>query len=100
MMQIYTGTCGNLAAIACDDDFCGGANFSQVQIAVIQGTQYLIRIGGWSSTSTGMGATGPMILTIGAGSGLPTPNCSASCTTNELEPCGSDTNGGCNSTPA
>jgi len=59
MMSLLSGTCGNLTELACDDDFCGGANFSRVIGNGLQnGVPVYVRIGGFN------GAIGTMQLTI------------------------------------
>jgi len=54
-LDIYTGTCGALASVACNDDFCGLQ--SQVSWTSVSGVQYLIRVHGF------VGATGAFTLT-------------------------------------
>jgi hypothetical protein len=49
-LAVYTGTCGDLDCVACNDDFCGGgpgsASLSQVTFASIVGTSYVVRVFG------------------------------------------------------
>lgn len=47
---VYTGTCGSLLQVACDDDSCG-ANYESiiVGLGVDPGLTYYIRIGGWQA---------------------------------------------------
>ena len=53
---IYSGTCSDKTQIACngDGDNCAGYS-SVVTYNVTQGTDYLIRVGGWSGSSEGSG---------------------------------------------
>jgi hypothetical protein len=55
-LDIYTGTCGALTSVACNDDFCGLQ--SQVSWASTAGVQYRIRVHGYA------GATGAYTLTV------------------------------------
>ncbi len=77
--------CGGADSV-CNDDFCGLA--SSIAFAANSGTAYLIRVMGFSGTVSGtLGwalATGPCLSPPAGGFA-------------EAEPCGSDTNGGCNS---
>lgn len=62
-LVIYQGiNCGALSLIACNDDdadnLCGrtaGGFHSRRQIAITEGQDYLIRLGGWSGTEAGTG---------------------------------------------
>jgi hypothetical protein len=45
-MQVFTGTCGNLVSVACNDDSCGLS--SSISISAIEGTQYIVRVGGFN----------------------------------------------------
>ena len=53
---VYEGNCGNKTQIACngDGDGCGGYS-SNTSFTVTQGNDYLIRVGGWNSSSAGSG---------------------------------------------
>ncbi len=55
-IAIYTGTCGSLSAVACNDDFCGLQ--SQVTWASASGVTYYIRVHGF------LGATGSYSLNV------------------------------------
>lgn len=72
-VQVHTGDCMNLTAIACDDDSGSGAPFftSFLNFDATAGTTYLIQVGGWQADS----GTGTINLTEGVGSivcvGLP-----------------------------
>ncbi|MBC7834669.1 MAG: hypothetical protein H7Y88_06150, partial [Phycisphaerales bacterium] len=46
VLAAYTGACGNLTQRACNDDFCGLQ--SRITFNGVQGTQYLIRVGGYA----------------------------------------------------
>lgn len=61
MLVIYGNTlCNNLSAIRCDDD--GGSGFlSKINIGLIGGTTYLIRLGSFSTLTIEV----PMSMTIG-----------------------------------
>ncbi|RIK67153.1 MAG: hypothetical protein DCC66_12110, partial [Planctomycetota bacterium] len=52
IMVVYSGTCGSLTEVGCDDDFCGGGSASRVQWNATANVTYRIRITGWH------GATG------------------------------------------
>jgi hypothetical protein len=89
-LAVYDGcTCDPMGTeIDCNDDWCGLQ--SQVTFTATAGSEYLIEVGGWS-TSAGEGE-----LNIWCG------HCVTDCplgATPENEPCGTDVNGGCNSTP-
>lgn len=61
---VFTGACGSLTQVACNDDSCGQQ--SAMSIGIIAGTTYLISVGGHA------GATGSGTLTLatsGPGSG-------------------------------
>ncbi|MAI67790.1 MAG: hypothetical protein CMJ26_07950 [Phycisphaerae bacterium] len=53
---VYTGNCGTKTQIACngDGDACGGYS-SSATFDVNQGSDYLIRVGGWDGSSQGSG---------------------------------------------
>lgn len=57
-LAIYEGCdCSNLAFLGCQDDTSGCSNFSStLQVPVVAGTCYLIRVGGWNNeTDQGSG---------------------------------------------
>jgi len=61
-LVMYSGSCGGLSLIACNDDHTGCAGFSSIlggtetgPIAVTAGSSYLIRVGGFSSGDEGTG---------------------------------------------
>lgn len=56
VLAAYSGTCGALVLLACNDDSCGLA--SQVTVPVTAGQTYIIRVGGYA------GATGSFVLNI------------------------------------
>ncbi len=85
VLSVYTGTCGALTEVACNDDSCGqqsSITFTNVTV----GTHYIIRIAGWN------GARGNGTLNIVQ---------ALSCTVvppgavSEGEACGDNNNGGC-----
>lgn len=52
-LQIYSGTCSNLAEVACDDDGCTGnpaGDRSRAIFATTRGAQYIIRVGVWGNS--------------------------------------------------
>ena len=55
-LVVYQSTCMKKVQIACngDDDNCPNYE-STLSVPVTGGTQYLIRVGGWDSSSTGTG---------------------------------------------
>jgi len=75
--------------VGCSDDACGSDGFKSAlpSLALAAGT-YHITVDGWS------GSSGAYNLTVSAGI-----SCDVNCSDTEGEPCGTDTNGGCNSTP-
>lgn len=80
--------------LGCNDDFPGcTSGSSQVVVDVTDGNCYMIRIGSSFTGISGLGtltlSEGPMTCDLSAA----IPGCS----TAELEACGTDTNGGCNS---
>ncbi|MEM8711596.1 MAG: hypothetical protein AAGG01_11630, partial [Planctomycetota bacterium] len=60
-LAAYSGSCGSLNEIACNDDACNLQ--SQVSISAMQGTSYLIRVGGFSGAS----GTATMEVALGGG---------------------------------
>jgi len=56
-LQVFSGTCGSLTSILCNDDFCGLQ--SSVNWLGTGGTTYYIRVGGFNSQS----GVGEMTLT-------------------------------------
>jgi hypothetical protein len=98
VMSVYDGGCGS-PAIGCDDDggACtnppggGGFSGSLVTFNGVAGSTYTIQVGCYNSGPAGVSA---LTVTAGACELMPPgPG------TPENEPCGTDTNGGCNSTP-
>jgi chitodextrinase len=52
IVAVYSGTCGALNQLACDDDGCGGAGgSSQASFTSTANTTYLIRVTGWKGAS-------------------------------------------------
>ncbi|MBK9387537.1 MAG: PKD domain-containing protein [Planctomycetes bacterium] len=47
-LEVFTGTCGNLRAIGCNDDSCG--LYSVVAFSAMAGQSFLFRVGGWSNS--------------------------------------------------
>ncbi len=66
-LAVYTGTCGSLTEIACEDDNCGVQ--SEVVLPVIGGNQYLIEVGGYSANA------GAGVLTVNTVVPPPNDNC-------------------------
>ncbi|MBK9386005.1 MAG: hypothetical protein IPN34_14430 [Planctomycetes bacterium] len=62
VVEAFSGTCGALTSIGCNDDFCGLQ--STVSFPVTTGSTYLLRVGGY------FGATGPVNLAMSC-SGAP-----------------------------
>ena len=53
---VYEGTCGSKTQIACNGDGDNCANYSsETSFNVTEGSDYLIRVGGWSGSSEGSG---------------------------------------------
>lgn len=57
VLSVYTGACGSLSQIACNDDSCGFQ--SRLSVNLTGGVTYYIRLGGFSS------AAGAYVLNIG-----------------------------------
>jgi hypothetical protein len=56
-LAVYNGAgCPTAPAIACDDDFCGQGNTSQVTFNAVGGATYSIQIGMWPGWLPGLGA--------------------------------------------
>lgn len=96
-LVVYDGCdCNALVRIGCNDDGPAGCPgfTSLVEVPVVAGNCYKIRVGGWLNGDMGTG-------TLNIECFVPPPPCDADCsgTIDEGEPCGSDANGGCNSTP-
>jgi hypothetical protein len=100
VMSAYAGTCGG-TVVACNDDgppFCAvmGSPFSGSTLVfpVTTGAQFLIQVGSYAA-----GVTGSSVLHITEAP--PPPPCTLPPAPGnqfaENEPCGDDTNGGCNS---
>ncbi len=59
-LEVFEGACGGLVSLACNDDACGAQ--STVGWAAVNGTQYWVRVGGFTGSSVGQGdllVTGP-----------------------------------------
>ena len=56
-LVVYDGTdCNNLTTLGCNDDFTGCAGFSSiVNVPVVSGNSYLIRVGGFNDGDVGSG---------------------------------------------
>ena len=76
VLSVYTGVCGSLTQVACNDDnggtggnnACGGGLSSGLNYTVTAGTLYLIRVAGYQ------GATGTYTVKVVGGNGvIPTP---------------------------
>ncbi len=80
--------CPTGSAIACNDDSCGLQ--SRILFSAIAGNYYVLRVGNFGASAGGPGA---FRLSCG---GCDTIGCQPG-TEEEAEPCGMDTNGGCNS---
>lgn len=83
--------CGTMVVVECNDDACGLQSEIILDFPVTAGEMYKIEVGGYSSN------TGDGILNV-----YPYVPCVVECppeATDEGEPCGTDTNGGCNSDP-
>ncbi len=54
-IEIYTGTCGNLTAIACNDDINWPSNpFSRINLTGLPNTTIYIRVWAWNNASSGI----------------------------------------------
>jgi hypothetical protein len=57
-LAVYTGTCGSLTLVACNDNApaaspCGGSTASYVSFTALANTDYRIRVGGSGTSGTG-----------------------------------------------
>jgi len=61
-VQLFTGTCGSLTEVACDDDSCDPSTLTSTitDFNVTAGQVFFIRVGTWAASPAG-----PMILSIG-----------------------------------
>jgi len=70
-LAAYTGDCGNLTLVACNDDGPGCAGFTSLMLILTSvGEDYLIRVGGF-----GTSGTGTLSLFYGDEPGLANDNC-------------------------
>jgi hypothetical protein len=65
VLAAWSGTCGALSQLACNDDFCGLS--SHITFGVLQGTTYYISVGGF------VGSTGNFNLSVFCTNGPPPP---------------------------
>lgn len=66
-MAIYSGSCGTLSPVACDEDinFAGGNYFSEITFETTAGVEYFILVDGYDYTSFGAeAASGDFCLTV------------------------------------
>ena len=67
-LVVYSGTCDSLTQVACNGDGAGCGNYtSSLTFNAVEGTSYLIRVGGWDSSAIGSGN----LVIDGPGSGPP-----------------------------
>jgi hypothetical protein len=100
LIAIYTGACGSLTEICCNDDACGASTFlSDMCCNTAVGTQYYIQISAWST-----GDVGTYTMELASPCAAPcNPVCPPGsviegepvCANNYVD----NFNGGCNSTP-
>ena len=64
VLAAFSGNCGCLTELACNDDFCGLQ--SRITFQVLAGTVYYISVGG------NFGSTGTFVLSVGCAASLPT----------------------------
>lgn len=51
-MAVYSGSCGSLVPVACNEDIAGDPAFpSGVEVATVAGTTYHVMIDGWNNTA-------------------------------------------------
>lgn len=69
MLGVYTGTCGSLTQVKCNDD-ANGTRQSEVFLTAQSGTTYYILVGEWSGggTNGGVPTGGDLVFTVLAGS--------------------------------
>lgn len=64
-MAIYTGSCGSLSPLLCNDDLTGAVDFrAGLNISTTAGTNYYMLIDGWSDPASGFVATGQFCIQI------------------------------------
>ncbi|MFO0972019.1 MAG: dockerin type I repeat-containing protein [Phycisphaerae bacterium] len=54
VLSIFTGTCGSAAELACDDDSGTGLNSQLVNVPVVRGTDYLIKVADFGNPDGGL----------------------------------------------
>ncbi len=59
-VEVFTGTCGSLVSVVCNDDFCGAQ--STASFSATAGATYTIRVGGYN----GLSGTGILALSDGS----------------------------------
>ena len=66
-LAVYQGGCAALSQVGCNGDGSGCVNLSSIvtDVPVSAGTEYMIRVGGWSETAAG---TGNLEITVTTGS--------------------------------
>jgi hypothetical protein len=86
-LVVYDGTdCGNLQFLGCNEDAAGCAgNSSELTVPVVQGNDYLVRVGGWFEGDMGA-ATVTISCTVPTGACcLADAGCAAGVTQSECE---------------
>jgi hypothetical protein len=54
-LEVFSGVCGNLQSLGCNDDSCGAG--SQVTVATVAGQDYKVRVGGFGGNRGTFGLT-------------------------------------------
>jgi len=92
LLAIYCGdTCNDLVCVDGNDDSCGTQ--SSVTLCTVPFKRYFVNVSGYN------GAEGAIQVSMICGAPCNCVICPHDSTTPEDEPCGDDSNGGCNSTP-
>jgi hypothetical protein len=68
-LEVFDGSCGALVSLDCNDDACGVQ--SEVNWMAVTGTQYWVRVGGFTTTSFGTGD----LLVAGPPPAVPNDEC-------------------------
>ncbi len=63
IIAAYTGSCGSLNLVNCDDEGCGFQT-SIMNFDVTAGETYLLRVGGWFGSGFGWSGTGTLSLSL------------------------------------
>jgi hypothetical protein len=94
VLEVFSGPCGNLTTISCTDTSLEGETEAVTLSNLIIGNTYYIRVYDWYSSFPATTTFDICVYTI--------PTCDivgGGSTISEIEPCGLNQNGGCNTVP-